>query len=73
MKLAVPNAERIFHLAQAFIYDHRRGLTRLDRPPFLYNTKQIVDETATPRFTADLRKAKRRGFQIARYALLAHA
>ena len=64
MKLAVPNAERIFYLAQAFQdgmeIDEVFELTRIDRW-FLYNIKQIVDETANLA-SLDLRKAKRLGF-----------
>jgi carbamoylphosphate synthase large subunit/REP element-mobilizing transposase RayT len=48
LKLAIPNAERVFHLAQAFgdgmsiedVFD----LTKID-PWFLHNVKQIVEES----------------------------
>jgi carbamoyl-phosphate synthase large subunit len=61
-RLAIPNAERIFHLAQALqdgmsldeIYD----LTRIDRW-FLQNLKQIVDESSARK---PLRSAKKLGF-----------
>jgi carbamoylphosphate synthase large subunit/REP element-mobilizing transposase RayT len=47
LKLAIPNAERIFHLAQAFqdgmSIDEVFELTRIDRW-FLHNVRQIVDE-----------------------------
>ncbi|MEY2488086.1 MAG: carbamoyl-phosphate synthase large subunit [Verrucomicrobiota bacterium] len=48
LKLATPNAERIFHLAQAFqdgmSIDEVFELTKIDRW-FLHNVRQIVDET----------------------------
>ena len=48
MKLSVPNAERIFHLAQAFqdgmSIDVVHDLTKIDRW-FLHNVAQIVDES----------------------------
>jgi carbamoylphosphate synthase large subunit/REP element-mobilizing transposase RayT len=47
LKLAIPNAERIFHLAQAFqdgmSIDEVFELTKIDRW-FLQNVKQIVEE-----------------------------
>jgi carbamoylphosphate synthase large subunit/REP element-mobilizing transposase RayT len=47
LKLAIPNAERIFHLAQAFqdgmSIDEVFELTKIDRW-FLHNVKQIVEE-----------------------------
>ncbi|MEY2585438.1 MAG: carbamoyl-phosphate synthase large subunit, partial [Verrucomicrobiota bacterium] len=46
-KLAIPNAERVFHLAQAFqdgmSIDDVFDLTKIDRW-FLHNVRQIVDE-----------------------------
>jgi carbamoylphosphate synthase large subunit/REP element-mobilizing transposase RayT len=47
LKLAIPNAERVFHLAQAFqdgmSIDEVFDLTKIDRW-FLHNVKQIVEE-----------------------------
>ncbi|MEN3368331.1 MAG: carbamoyl-phosphate synthase large subunit [Verrucomicrobiota bacterium] len=47
LKLAIPNAERIFHLAQAFqdgmTIEEVFELTKIDRW-FLHNVKQIVEE-----------------------------
>ena len=47
LKLSIPNAERIFHLAQAFqdgmSIDEVFELTKIDRW-FLHNVRQIVDE-----------------------------
>jgi len=47
LKLAIPNAERIFHLAQAFqdgmSIEEVFELTKIDRW-FLHNVRQIVDE-----------------------------
>src|SRR5450432_1803048 len=64
VKLAVPNAERIFHIAQAFqdgmSIDEVFDLTKIDRW-FLHNIRQIVEETAKLA-SLDLRKAKRLGF-----------
>jgi len=52
VKLAVPNAERIFYLAQAFqdgmAVDEVFELTKIDRW-FLHNIKQVVEETAALR------------------------
>jgi carbamoyl-phosphate synthase large subunit len=64
LKLAIPNAERIFHLAQAFqdgmsieeVFD----LTKIDRW-FLHNVRQIVEEQGRLAQT-DLRRAKKLGF-----------
>jgi carbamoyl-phosphate synthase large subunit len=61
-KLAIPNADRIFHLAQALqdgmsldeIYD----LTKIDRW-FLHNLKQLVEESLGEK---TLRRAKKLGF-----------
>ena len=64
LKLSVPNAERIFHLAQAFqdgmSIDEVFELTRIDRW-FLHNVRQIVDEQRQLPQT-DLRRAKKLGF-----------
>ncbi len=64
LKLAIPNAERIFHLAQAFqdgmSIDEAFELTRIDRW-FLHNVRQIVDEQRQLSQT-DLRRAKKLGF-----------
>ena len=47
LNLAIPNAERIFHLAQAFqdgmSIDEVFELTKIDRW-FLHNVRQIVEE-----------------------------
>ncbi|MEY2482140.1 MAG: carbamoyl-phosphate synthase large subunit [Verrucomicrobiota bacterium] len=49
LKLAIPNAERIFHLAQAFqdgmSIEEVFELTKIDRW-FLHNVKQIVEEAS---------------------------
>ena len=64
LKLAIPNAERVFHIAQAFqdgmSIDEVFDLTRIDRW-FLRNVKQIVEEQATLAH-ADMRRAKKLGF-----------
>ncbi|HEX8490715.1 MAG TPA: carbamoyl-phosphate synthase large subunit, partial [Chthoniobacterales bacterium] len=64
LKLAIPNAERVFYIAQAFqdgmSIDEVFELTRIDRW-FLHNVKQIVDEQAKLAQT-DLRRAKKLGF-----------
>jgi carbamoyl-phosphate synthase large subunit len=64
LKLAIPNAERIFHLAQAFqdgmSIDEVFELTKIDRW-FLHNVRQIVDEQGRLAHT-DLRRAKKLGF-----------
>ncbi|HMG05673.1 MAG TPA: carbamoyl-phosphate synthase large subunit, partial [Chthoniobacterales bacterium] len=73
LKLAVPNAERIFHIAQAFqdgmsiedVFD----LTKID-PWFLHNVRQIVEEAGNlarstgilPVPPAELRRLKKLGF-----------
>src|SRR2546430_1640945 len=48
IKLAIPNAERVFHLAQAFqdamSIDEVFDLTKIDRW-FLHNVRQIVEES----------------------------
>jgi carbamoyl-phosphate synthase large subunit len=64
LKLAIPNAERVFHLAQAFqdgvSIDEVFELTKIDRW-FLHNVKQIVEEQGKLAH-ADLRRAKKLGF-----------
>jgi carbamoyl-phosphate synthase large subunit len=64
LKLAIPNAERIFYLAQAFqdgmSIDEVFELTKIDRW-FLRNVRQIVEETQKLSNT-DLRRAKKLGF-----------
>ena len=60
LKLAIPNAERVFHLAQAFqdgmSIDEVFELTKIDRW-FLHNVKQIVEEASTLR-NIDLRSVR---------------
>ncbi len=64
LKLAIPNAERIFYIAQAFqdgmVIDDVFALTKIDRW-FLHNIEQLVRETSQLKET-DLRKSKRLGF-----------
>jgi carbamoyl-phosphate synthase large subunit len=64
LKLAIPNAERIFHLAQAFrdgmSIDEIFELTKIDRW-FLHNVRQIVEEQGRLPH-AELRRAKKLGF-----------
>jgi carbamoyl-phosphate synthase large subunit len=64
LKLAIPNAERVFHLAQAFqdgmSIEEVFELTKIDRW-FLHNVRQIVDEQGNLAHT-DLRRAKKLGF-----------
>jgi carbamoyl-phosphate synthase large subunit len=64
LKLAIPNAERIFHLAQAFqdgmSIEEVFELTKIDRW-FLHNVRQIVQEQGRLAET-DLRRAKKLGF-----------
>ncbi|PZR71145.1 MAG: carbamoyl phosphate synthase large subunit [Chthoniobacterales bacterium] len=64
LKLAVPNAERIFHLAQAFqdgmSMDEIFELTKIDRW-FLHNVRQIVEEAQELR-NKDFRRLKKLGF-----------
>ncbi|MEY2573395.1 MAG: carbamoyl-phosphate synthase large subunit, partial [Verrucomicrobiota bacterium] len=66
-KLAIPNAERVFHLAQAFqdglSIDDVFDLTKIDRW-FLYNVRQIVDE-ATKLRNIDLQSVRPAGLQPA--------
>jgi carbamoyl-phosphate synthase large subunit len=60
LKLAIPNAERVFHLAQAFqdgmSIDEVFELTKIDRW-FLHNVRQIVSEAQQLRNT-DLRSVR---------------
>jgi len=64
LKLANPNAERVFHLAQAFqdgmTIDEVFDLTKIDRW-FLHNVRQIVEEQSTLA-KLDSRRAKKLGF-----------
>jgi carbamoyl-phosphate synthase large subunit len=64
LKLGIPNAERIFYLAQAFqdgmSIDEVFELTKIDRW-FLRNVAQIVAETRCLK-TKDLHRAKKLGF-----------
>jgi carbamoyl-phosphate synthase large subunit len=64
LKLAIPNAERIFYIAQAFdkgaSIDEVYELTKIDRW-FLRNVAQIVEETRCLK-TKDLLHAKKLGF-----------
>jgi carbamoyl-phosphate synthase large subunit len=64
LKLAIPNAERIFYLAQAFqdgmSIDEVFELTRIDRW-FLRNLAEIVAETRCLK-TKDFRRARKFGF-----------
>src|SRR5450631_151155 len=64
LKLAIPNAERIFHLAQAFqdgmSIDEVFELTKIDRW-FLHNVRQIAEEERRLPHT-ELRRAKKLGF-----------
>jgi carbamoyl-phosphate synthase large subunit len=64
LKLAIPNAERVFHLAQAFqdgmSIDEVFELTKIDRW-FLHNVRQIVAEQKELA-KLDRRRAKKLGF-----------
>jgi carbamoyl-phosphate synthase large subunit len=64
LKLAIPNAERIFHIAQALqdgmSIDDIFELTKIDRW-FLHNLRQIVEEQGRLGQT-ELRRAKKLGF-----------
>jgi carbamoyl-phosphate synthase large subunit len=64
LKLAIPNAERIFYIAQAFrdgmSIDDVFDLTKIDRW-FLRNIAEIVEETRCLK-TKDLLRAKKLGF-----------
>ena len=70
-KLSVPNAERIFHLGQAFVkgwsVEKVFELTKID-PWFLRQLEEIVKEQQQLAST-DLRKAKRMGFSDRQLAL----
>ncbi len=72
-KLSVPNAERIFHLAQAFqdamTIDEVFQLTKID-PWFLQNVKQVVEDSSKMDLGSDFRRFKRLGFSDRQ---LAHA
>ena len=69
LKLAIPNAERIFHIAQAFqdgmSIEEVFELTKIDRW-FLHNVRQIVEAQAALGSLAEtpekLRRAKKLGF-----------
>jgi carbamoyl-phosphate synthase large subunit len=82
-KLALPNAERVFHLAQAFqdgmSIDDVFDLTKIDRW-FLHNVRQIVDEAQRlrgstgkmPVLTAQqFRRLKKLGFSDRQLAVAA--
>jgi carbamoyl-phosphate synthase large subunit len=64
LRLAIPNAERIFYLAQAFqdgmSIDEVFELTKIDRW-FLRNVAEVAAETRCLK-TKDLRRAKKLGF-----------
>ena len=64
LKLAIPNAERVFHIAQAFqdgmSIEEVFELTKIDRW-FLDNVHQIVEEQGKLAQT-DMRRAKKLGF-----------
>ncbi|MFL6538942.1 MAG: carbamoyl-phosphate synthase large subunit, partial [Chthoniobacterales bacterium] len=70
LKLAIPNAERIFYVAQAFsrgaAMDEVYELTRIDRW-FLHNIADVV--RAQSCITGDLRRAKKLGFSDRQLAL----
>jgi len=76
LKLAIPNAERIFHLAQAFqdgmTIDEVFELTKIDRW-FLHNVRQIVEAQAAlgslPGTPEELRRAKKLGFSDRQLAI----
>ncbi|MEY2564619.1 MAG: carbamoyl-phosphate synthase large subunit [Verrucomicrobiota bacterium] len=66
LKLAIPNAERIFHMAQAFqdgmSIEEVFELTKIDRW-FLHNVRQIVEEAKKLKDGhVELRRAKKLGF-----------
>jgi carbamoyl-phosphate synthase large subunit len=68
LKLSVPNAERIFYIAQAFemgaSVDEVCGLTKIDRW-FLHSVRQIVEESkklSGPNGSMPLDRAKKLGF-----------
>src|SRR5882762_7855700 len=66
LKLANPNAERIFHLAQAFqdgmFIDEVFELTKIDRW-FLHNVRQIVEEQGRLPRSTGVSPVGRTGFQ----------
>ncbi|HEX8076424.1 MAG TPA: carbamoyl-phosphate synthase large subunit, partial [Chthoniobacterales bacterium] len=73
VKLATPNAERVFHLAQAFqdgmSIDEVFELTKIDRW-FLHNVRQIVvEQKGLAR--VDLRRLKKLGFSDRQLAVAA--
>ena len=82
LKLAIPNAERIFYIAQAFqdgmTIDEVFELTKIDRW-FLQNLKQIVEEAEEhrgPGWKPDvqsLRRAKKLGFSDRQLAVASGA
>jgi carbamoyl-phosphate synthase large subunit len=71
LRLTIPNAERVFHLAQAFqdgmSIDEVFELTKIDRW-FLHNVKQIVEEQRNLAKT-ELRRAKKLGFSDRQIAI----
>jgi carbamoyl-phosphate synthase large subunit len=71
LKLSIPNAERIFYLAQAFqdgaSIDEVYELTKIDRW-FLQNVRQIVQETGRLG-SADITRAKKLGFSDRQLAI----
>jgi carbamoyl-phosphate synthase large subunit len=71
LKLAIPNAERVFHLAQAFqdgmTIDEVFELTKIDRW-FLHNVRQIVEEQKELA-KVDQRRAKKLGFSDRQLAM----
>ena len=77
LKLAIPNAERIFYLAQAFergaSIDEVYELTKIDRW-FLQNIRQIVHESknlAGPNGSVPMDRAKKLGFSDRQLAFAA--
>jgi len=71
LKLALPNAERVFYLAQAFqegmSIDEVFELTKIDRW-FLHNVRQIVEEQGNLA-KIDCRRAKKLGFSDRQLAI----
>jgi carbamoyl-phosphate synthase large subunit len=84
LKLSIPNAERVFHLAQAFqdgmSVDEVFELTKIDKW-FLRNVAQIVEEArelwnidfqcARPAESKEIRNAKKLGFSDRQLAVMA--
>jgi carbamoyl-phosphate synthase large subunit len=73
LKLATPNAERIFHIAQAFqdgmSIEEVFELTKIDRW-FLHNVRQIVEEQAKLALgPPELRRTKKLGFSDRQLAI----